>query len=629
MFKASFLALFVYLTFGWLSSLATGTLFLDGAPLSLTETPEGRVLVTGGLADYRGLSFFTKDGRLIRHSNYQLVTTDKFPSILNRDIGTLYDATFYLTSADDTQDPPTLLLETSNLAFNRVAAGSPPFITKDPERFAKAEVIFDSSLGPIFLAAGRYRALITVTILLVGLIYSVRRLTISWAWFGGALACYLATWIVAFQPGLFTNDSIRQLTNASNLQFDNMHPPFMALVAAPFLKFLSIGLLVKIQATVGIAGIALLVWQLLQGYEAKRRSVITAAIVCVILSPLFPFTPYLFSFWKDAWAGIATIWIGNIFIWTPRSFTSKLAALFALTGAVLVLTLLRHNSLALAPIWLVVFFITFRKSFQLNKSLAGTLALGLLIPIGLGPSLLDRVLRVTKTDTMNQILLLEILEAQRREPQLAAVTPFTTAQIIDPQWRYSFNLDRNDQLFGWGTPSIVTKKVGTFDYRVAELREEYWAAWSKFPGTMLASKIGIFKALLTRPRSPYANGIIENKLGIRFSDNYAQTRSVLFWATERAWNSSARLLSLPIVQLMLVLAALVFRRSRNLITVLPVAALLGLCLGLYMIYFLACPTAEYRYIFPAILLGHLLAFSAMFILMLPITVDTNGNDPTR
>jgi hypothetical protein len=226
----------------------------------------------------------------------------------------------------------------------------------------------------------------------------------------------------------------------------------------------------------------------------------------------------------------------------------------------------------------------------------------LLLGFAAAPTLLNWAVNAKPIYGSNQIYLLELLGAQKANPRIAAMTPYLNSQITDPEWRDHFDLSRNDQLFGWGTPAIVSDKVGTFDIDAEELRAEYWKTWKIHPLEMVLVKLKIFEYLLTSPRSPYANGITDNSLGIRFNDDNRGIRNTLFWLTERVWNSSSRILCSPTFNILSFLF-LVLLRLKTFSSSPPLILVSAIWGGLYLVFLLACPTAEYRYLFPAILLG--------------------------
>lgn len=623
MLKTILIAVVSFLVLGWISEHATGRLLLDGKPIDLKATPHGRVLVRSGLADYKGLSFFTRKGALLRHSGYKLIASSDVPSILNRNLVTLYDGTFMLEPVFKEDKLASHYLKATNLPFYYLASGSPPYVTTEASKIANATIIFDSPLGWYYMLAGRYRALIATLLLLFAFLKALPRTTllgqrIVWA----STIAYVATWATAFHPGLFTADSIHQLTNGATLNFDTMHPPFMAAVGAIFFKLgISIYWLIYLQMIVGLSGLTALYWQLTR--SLKYRASATAWLVCLTISPLFPLTPYFISFWKDSWAGIAGLWAAAALLSAPEPPRARIFSTTALVAAALLFSLVRHNSIILSPLWAAIIFFQLRNQLKLNlaKSAAYSAVIGLVLLVS--QQAIIKLTGATIIHASNQIYLLELLGTKFQGDEFGPKTPYLMANIVDPDWRVHFDLSRNDQLYGWGAKQVVSGNVAKFTEPVPELIKEYWNGWKTAPLSMILVKLKIFYLLLSDPRSPYSNGIATNSLNIKFSESFAATREVLFWITERVWNSSNRILALPITSfalltLLFISNLLNWGGGKNRRKILSVYAL---CLGLYLVFLAACPSSEFRYLFPATIL-------ALPIILAKVTAAMSREDAT-
>lgn len=620
--KALIFAAAAFFGLGWISSLATGTLLVDDQPLNISGVPNGQVHIASGLADYKGLSFFTPDGKLLRHSNYILTTTAELPNIQRPEVTALYDGTFLLEPVYSGDQIVTHHLRAVNLPFYRLASGTPPVVTNDANRFAKIAIQFDSPLGWYYMLAGRYRALVTTIIVLVGILVNFCQIKKFWEVFIPiATLGYAAIWWGAFQPGLFSGDSIHQLHNATSMHYDTMNPPFMAAIAHLFFSLgLTINSLITAQLIFGLAGIHAFIWHLTPTFGAQRK-IASAIIFALILSPLFPFMPYLLTFWKDAWAGIAIVWAAAFMLCPQKPSDSKTAKFLGVFGffiAALIFTLVRHNAILLAPLWSLAGFIYLKRSTYLNNFRSAVLSAifgGVLLG---SQSICAYLLNAERLEASNQIYLLELLGVQYNNPNFAINTPLVTSSIVDPQWRAHFDLSRNDQLFGWGTPQVVSPEIGKFHEPVPNLAKEYWNTWRIAPIELLKVKFRTYYLLLTAPRSPYANGIATNDLGLAFAPQYSDLRNMLFWVTERTWNSSARILATPMTGLiatfLMMIVEIVKFKGTEATSMLSVIAL---SLGLYMVFFLACPSSEYRYLFPAMLLTCPLALARVLLILKP------------
>lgn len=614
------------------SNLATCSILIGGQPLVIdaghppSPTTPQIFIAQSGLSNFRGLSFRTPDGQFVRHSGYQLILSTYAPTPEFTDPLFIRDSTFLLEPVMRDGKLLTHTLKPSNLPFYGISSAQPPTLTIGGA--APVTLKFTHQYGWYCMLLGRYSPLLSA-ILLVWALFSlpmfrqssspssaeqlaksVNFTAISTLATLAVLVAYLLFVRAAFFPGLFTNDSIFQLNSGLKNTYDTWHPPAMSWLAGIILKSgLSLESMMTAQLCIGAVGFFILIYSLLSVTPYTKRLTITTLISLLFFSPLFPFAPYLVTFWKDAWAGITIIWAAITIILIQRSKQGFYPLIFLYSITALLFTVTRHNSILIAPIWGLILYVilgskTPRHKPRIIASFVFSLALLTAQP------LTNSLLRAKQTFPEEGLYGTELLSALKLDPSFAALIPYTVSQIAVPNWQEQFQFGSVGAVYGWGTKRIM--KPGYADQSIGDpaLRREYRSAFIHAPWLLIKVKLLGFLRLLYHPIAPYADGIAENDLGIHFDRNSALQRASLYWILDRIWGSSYALLLMPLVTLTL----LVLLTIRDLLltfktTTAPASLPLNLlAVSLFFIFLPFSPEAEYRYLFPALFLATPMVF---------------------
>lgn len=210
---------------------------------------------------------------------------------------------------------------------------------------------------------------------------------------GVALAYGFALWfLVLFLPGNLSLDSFEQYEQAVAGQFNNHHPPVMAVCLHLLMKVgLGLKTLIAAQVLSGVAGLHCLVnacSRLLPRRDAAYSGPAAAAALVLLVSPLTPLVFYLTTFWKDSWFCIALVWTIVSLLWLLIPELSKLPR-WVSTGvflaSVALAVLARHNGLVLLPVLVSILLLAPWPAGRRRGALltAGTLA----VTLGLSPIL--------------------------------------------------------------------------------------------------------------------------------------------------------------------------------------------------------------------------------------------------
>ena len=255
------------------------------------------------------------------------------------------------------------------------------------------------------------------------------------------VAVALVLWRLFF-PGLMSQDSIDQYGQALTGQYNDWHPPLMAIVLhLVFSLGGGIGLLMLGQCLAGVFGVRALagsVIALLYGDRVPERRVAWLSLLALLalLVPVTPLAFYLMTFWKDAWAMILMLWIGALALDLLRLGASP-KRLFLLIGLGAALGMVRHNAVVLLPVVGLMLWEETRR--QLSRRFSRITALALAAaPLALylaATPLIDGVFGVKALHPDSQVMALDLVglcamdraEGHAVCPEL----PWTRAHIVD------------------------------------------------------------------------------------------------------------------------------------------------------------------------------------------------------
>jgi len=428
----------------------------------------------------------------------------------------------------------------------------------------------------------------------------------------GRLPAYLTAAIALvlwrlFFPGLMSVDSIDQYGQALTGQYNDWHPPLMAIVLHfVFVLGGAIGLLMLGQCLAGVFGVLALaraVALLLFGDRIPARRAVWIPLLALLglLLPVTPLAFYLMTFWKDAWAMIFMLWISALAIDLFRRGPEP-KRLLLLIGLAATLGLVRHNAVFVLPlVGLALWEVTRRfgrwKAFALA---AAPLALYLV-----AEPLIDRVFGVQKFHPESQVMALDLVGLCAADRALCPRLPWTQAHILAPDALAAYRPGDIGFIF-WDRPPHVDPSIRT-DY--PRLRAEYFRAVREFPGPLARVKLEAFATMLGLDQTYYffhdsiADNLYRLALGQRLAPLRRRLSGVAKWLASDGvlrWISGVHLVWIFVDLLgVLGLLALSFRPGGSRLRIL--AWVLLIPFGYYLSYLFATPAHDFRFMYPSTL----------------------------
>jgi hypothetical protein len=185
--------------------------------------------------------------------------------------------------------------------------------------------------------------------------------------------CLLLAWRQwqILEPGLVSFDSLDQYDQAVTGEYNDHHPPLMAVLMAGILALGGrIEHITLIQCTAAILGVFFFAYQCFRAYAGPRfgrgsAAVAALTVLWILLSRWSPLGVYAMTLWKDVWLLVCFCWIGGLSLrifrtstgrWT-LSFSVQLLLYLALVTAAV---LLRHNAIVVAPVFCVLWVVFLR-----------------------------------------------------------------------------------------------------------------------------------------------------------------------------------------------------------------------------------------------------------------------------
>ncbi|MCK4342611.1 MAG: hypothetical protein KAY37_12915 [Phycisphaerae bacterium] len=261
------------------------------------------------------------------------------------------------------------------------------------------------------------------------------------------LAAALGVWLLFF-PAIMSSDSLDQYRQALSWEFNDAHPPVMAIVLGLVLRSGGdIWTVMLVQSVVGLLGVRALVHAWLEAFtdglmSETTRAWIATGIALLLLVPLTPLAFYLMTFWKDAWLAILFVWIGalalRLFDEPRRNADWRFVLRFGLLAVLMALAVLvRHNALVVLPaFWLIGWMILRRRRVRLAWLIAG-------LPVVLAPlgdRLIGTAFDVRRAHPVNLIMAQDLVGLCVLDPALRAELSYTDCHIADDRYqaRYRF-----------------------------------------------------------------------------------------------------------------------------------------------------------------------------------------------
>lgn len=421
-------------------------------------------------------------------------------------------------------------------------------------------------------------------------------------------AVAFALWRLFF-PGLMSLDSIAQYSQALTGEYNDWHPPLMAIVLKIVLASGgAIGILMLAQCAAGAFGIRALAAAVLatlygDRIPPRRAAWISFLVLVALLIPVTPLAFYLMTFWKDAWAMILLLWIGALALDLYRTGPEpKRILLLAVLGASL--GLIRHNAVVTLPIVGLALLLILRRHARPRPAAVAVAALPLLLYLPATPAI-DLVFGITELHPDSQIMALDLVGLCAEDRAVCDRLPWTESHILDESSLARYRPGDLGFIF-WDEPKHVDPAIRA-DY--GRLRDEYLQAVREHPLLLAEVKWEAFETLLGGDRTFYFfhDTIVENPYGLRLNARFAPVRERLSALTGAValhpalrWISGVHLVWIVAnVLWVAVLLALSFREGRARYRFL--ACVLLVPLGYYASYLLATPIHDFRFMYPATL----------------------------
>jgi hypothetical protein len=268
-----------------------------------------------------------------------------------------------------------------------------------------------------------------------------RRFVMRWRLLSCAVLLLLGImlWRIFF-PAIMMVDSITQFDQAWRGDFNDWHPPLMAIVLHLFLKMgRNVGALTLLVCLSGLYGIRYLALAVLAAFQpalsTARRELVALAVVGGLFLPVSPLPFQLVTFWKDSWCAVALVWItGLVFrdltarsdpAWRRRT---RIVALLALTTA---LGLLRHNALIVLPAVGTALAVAHREGPRVVRA---ALLVAPLIAFGALASIVYRTFDVQPSHMERHLMALELVGVCARDraacDELRHLRPYVRTDLL-------------------------------------------------------------------------------------------------------------------------------------------------------------------------------------------------------
>jgi len=321
-------------------------------------------------------------------------------------------------------------------------------------------------------------------------------------------------------------DSMAQYKQAVSGDYNDWHPPIIPFVLKIFMHAgLDIGELMFLQCILGVFGIRSLskaVLETLFSHKVSDYLIEAFALLTLLLliSPLTPLLPYLMTLWKDCWLMIIMLWISSIAISSfrinqnPLNVISKYR-LFILIILTTFALLVRHNSITMLPIFLLIIWLLSRKNYRYPILISfAPIVLYILFTI-----FQYSYMNVKQTHPVRSVFVIDLVSLCYENNDICENLKFINQKI-------NF---RNLHKFKYGSLYSIRWK-GIIDNRRLmkiikgkwdpTLQSEYLDALYSYPLSIIKIKIKTFSELITNcsPRRWYIDHIRANSFNLKHND---------------------------------------------------------------------------------------------------------------
>lgn len=430
----------------------------------------------------------------------------------------------------------------------------------------------------------------------------------------------LAAFIIwhVFYPAFMSPDSIGQYKQALTGEYDDIHPPLMAKVLHFFMLMGSgIGAVTLAQTLLGCFGIYLLSRQILVFFNVNEKicTWFPLALLLFFISPITPLPFFLMVFWKDTWAALGFIWLAYLTLRILQIKKEKLQTpnflYFLLTLCMIMVVLVRHNTIVLAPVFILILYFLARNSGSRLRTIL-LYAYPIFLYLIISHNINDAT-DVKKFHAEKQIYALESLGALVDNLDNMVYLPYMYSHLT-PNYKKAYMPGVVDPILWYGKVKAVDN---TFDIDNKALADQYYAFAKKDPFTLIKIKWEAFATMIVLFNKKYffQPEIYPNSYGLAFNEKYKMLRnSWLTVAENNFYDNNGKTttrfcidehLVWIIVNFLVLL--FFFRRSRLANPILLLLLLIPI--GYDASYLLATPANDFRYMYPSTLLMQIITFT--------------------
>jgi hypothetical protein len=442
-----------------------------------------------------------------------------------------------------------------------------------------------------------------------------------------SLLLAFSSWVV-FYPGIFSVDSLVTYREAVSGDFSDLRSSFLTLLFSLFLNAGGqVGLLSLLMCLAGFLGLrrlSLAVLNLFPGSKLIQELTVSGVLV-LLASPLTPLVVYLVTFWFDTWLMLGLLWAAALLLelsndLTSLSYPGKRGRWVGLAILATLILLARPNSILLYP-FLSLAFISLPGVKSATRKQVFTFAIFPLLFYLFYIPFQYRGLGVKRAHPERVAVALDLASLLTFDPSICKETPLESCSLIDgfPPG-FSVGAGAIDRTLNHGLvktePAFASLMVSP------NLYQDLWRAASRYPWTYLRVKLlNFIDFIRARERYYYQTSTHPNAYGLHLNLRFQAVRNTLFrWMHAVYQQPLLRYFSfvpLPwmLVNLLLVGRGMLIARKDG-----PdryLGRLLLIPLAYSFSYLLAMTAADFRFIYPAVLLVQAISLSRLFLVLLP------------
>ena len=350
--------------------------------------------------------------------------------------------------------------------------------------------------------------------------------------FSTVLLAALGIWML-FSPGLMNADSIVQYQQALSGNFDDWHPPVMAILVFYILKIGgSIAVVTLIQVLSGFIGVYLLIKKLLFYSKPldESKELYALIIFLILISPFSAFSYYMVTFIKDTWLAICFIWISYFSLSLLKGANRYFLKLTLLIISIIMAILLRHNALVLLPVFFIIIYriglkmpFTSRNNW-INTGVRYVFAASPLLLFLLFNSLIYSKYEVKKTRPVDQVIAMESLGAVVEKVELKNELEYLSTHLVSG-YEDAYIPGNVAPVMTWGPVKAVDEN---FNIHSENLRKEYFSLYYKAPIILMKVKLqGFLNMLFPSYRYWFHPQLDANSYGLVFNNKFKEIRNAL------------------------------------------------------------------------------------------------------